>query len=285
MATHTLTVNNTSLAVQTCGSGQPVVLLHAFPLDHDMWQRVLPLADHLRLIIPDLRGFGRSAGAAADPPAPLSIAQLADDVAGLLEALHVSEPAVIVGVSMGGYVAQHLAVRHPERVSRLVLVDTKFAADTPEARAGRADLAAKVGRLGQQVLAEAMVPNLLAASAAATSRPERADTERLLEEIIARQSVATIQAALAALGERPDMTEAMRQCDKPVLLVCGAEDTLTPPAVMEAMEQALPAGQLLVVPEAGHLVPLEAPEIFSAAILSFLGLAVQAGHSAAGETG
>lgn len=133
MATHTLTVNNTSLAVQTCGSGQPVVLLHAFPLDHDMWQRVLPLADHLRLIIPDLRGFGRSAGAAADPPAPLSIAQLADDVAGLLEALHVSEPAVIVGVSMGGYVAQHLAVRHPERVSRLVLVDTKFAADTPEA--------------------------------------------------------------------------------------------------------------------------------------------------------
>ena len=269
MATHTLTVNNTSLAVQTCGSGQPVVLLHAFPLDHDMWQRVLPLADHLRLIIPDLRGFGRSAGA------PQSIAQLADDVAGLLEALHVSEPAVIVGVSMGGYVAQHLAVRHSDRVSRLVLVDTKFAADTPEARAGRADLAARVGRLGQQVLAEAMVPNLLAASAAATSRAERADTERLLKAIIARQPVATIQAALAALGERPDMTEAMRQCDKPALLVCGAEDTITPPAVMAAMEQALPAGELLVVPEAGHLVPLEAPEIFSTALLSFLGLPVQ----------
>ena len=274
MPTHTVSVNGTTLAVETCGSGLPLVLLHAFPLDHRMWQRVLPLADHLRLIIPDQRGFGGSVGGDDSTAEPASIGQLAEDVVGLLDALHVSEPAVIAGVSMGGYVAQQVAARHPDRVHSLILCDTKFAADTSEARAGRADLAARVGRVGQRILAEAMIPNLLAKAPTVESPSKRNAVEQLLHEMITRQPVATIQAALAALGERPDMTSAMQQCDRPVLLICGAEDTITPPAVMQAMEELLPQGRLLVVPEAGHLVPLEAPEIFCEAVLAFLGLPV-----------
>ena len=274
MPTHTVSVNGTTLAVETCGSGLPLVLLHAFPLDHRMWQRVLPLADHLRLIIPDQRGFGGSVGDDDSTAEPASIGQLAEDVVGLLDALHVSEPAVIAGVSMGGYVAQQVAARHPDRVHSLILCDTKFAADTSEARAGRADLAARVGRVGQRILAEAMIPNLLAKAPTVESPSKRNAVEQLLHEMITRQPVATIQAALAALGQRPDMTAAMQQCDRPVLLICGAEDTITPPAVMQAMEELLPQGRLLVVPEAGHLVPLEAPEIFCEAVLAFLGLPV-----------
>jgi pimeloyl-ACP methyl ester carboxylesterase len=274
MPTHTVSVNGTTLAVETCGSGLPLVLLHAFPLDHRMWQRVLPLADHLRLIIPDQRGFGGSVGGDDSTAEPASIGQLAEDVVGLLDALHVSEPAVIAGVSMGGYVAQQVAARHPDRVHSLILCDTKFAADTSEARAGRADLAARVGRVGQRILAEAMIPNLLAKAPTVESPSKRNAVEQLLHEMITRQPVATIQAALAALGQRPDMTAAMQQCDRPVLLICGAEDTITPPAVMQAMEELLPRGRLLVVPEAGHLVPLEAPEIFCEAVLAFLGLPV-----------
>jgi pimeloyl-ACP methyl ester carboxylesterase len=274
MPTHTVSVNGTTLAVETCGSGLPLVLLHAFPLDHRMWQRVLPLADHLRLIIPDQRGFGGSVGGDDSTAEPASIGQLAEDVVGLLDALHVSEPAVIAGVSMGGYVAQQVAARHPDRVHSLILCDTKFAADTSEARAGRADLAARVGRVGQRILAEAMIPNLLAKAPTVESPSKRNAVEQLLHEMITRQPVATIQAALAALGQRPDMTAAMQQCDRPVLLICGAEDTITPPTVMQAMEELLPQGRLLVVPEAGHLVPLEAPEIFCEAVLAFLGLPV-----------
>jgi pimeloyl-ACP methyl ester carboxylesterase len=274
MPTHTVSVNGTTLAVETCGSGLPLVLLHAFPLDHRMWQRVLPLADHLRLIIPDQRGFGGSVGGDDSTAEPASIGQLAEDVVGLLDALHVSEPAVIAGVSMGGYVAQQVAACHPDRVHSLILCDTKFAADTSEARAGRADLAARVGRVGQRILAEAMIPNLLAKAPTVESPSKRNAVEQLLHEMITRQPVATIQAALAALGQRPDMTAAMQQCDRPVLLICGAEDTITPPTVMQAMEELLPQGRLLVVPEAGHLVPLEAPEIFCEAVLAFLGLPV-----------
>jgi pimeloyl-ACP methyl ester carboxylesterase len=254
--------------VQAVGSGLPLVLLHAFPLDHGMWLRQEPLGESLRLIVPDLRGFGGSTGSV-----PRGIADLADDVAALLDGLHLERPAVICGVSMGGYVAQHVAARHPDRVAALVLVDTKLEADTPEARAARVDLAGKVGRLGQSILADAMIPRLLAvprsdADPAVVAR--HAENRALLQALVERQPVATIQAALAALGDRPDMTAALARVEVPTLLVVGAEDQITPPACLEAAEAIIPRAKLLIVPAAGHLVPLEAPEVFNRALGEFL---------------
>jgi pimeloyl-ACP methyl ester carboxylesterase len=266
MHTHVLDIRDTRLAVHTSGSGLPVVLLHAFPLDHGMWMRQAPLAESVRLIVPDLRGFGGSGSV------PDSIAGFADDVAAVLDALHLERPAVICGISMGGYVAQHVATRHADRVAALVLVDTRLEADTPEARTNRVDLAGKVGRLGQSILADAMIPRLLAHPRtdddAAITR--RAENDTLLRAMIERQRVPTIQAALAALGDRPDMTEAMRHVHAPTLLVAGAEDQITPPACLEFAEELMPRAKLLIVPAAGHLVPLEAPEIFNRALLEFL---------------
>ena len=265
MMRHHIAVGDTRLCVSTAGAGVPLLLLHAFPLDHAMWQRQMPLADHLRLIVPDQRGCGGSGDSL-----PESIEQLAADAVALLDALHVVGPAVVCGVSMGGYVAQHVATRHPERVAALVLVDTKLEADTPEARAGRADLAAKVGRLGQGILADAMIPRLLAASSEARALPGRVEAEAILRRSIMAQPVTTIQAALRALGARPDMTEAMRQADLPTLLVVGAEDVITPPSCLEAAEGIIPKAKLLEVPLAGHLVPLEQPDVFNRAVLEFL---------------
>lgn len=265
MTIHHVPAAGTTLTVHTAGLGRPLVLLHGFPLDHRMWEAQAALADHVRLIAPDLRGFGGSTAAVAT-----SMEQLADDVAALLAALHVTTPAVICGLSMGGYVAQHLAVRHPDRVAALVLVDTKLEADTPDARAARADLAAKVGRLGQGILADAMIPRLLAGSAAARGLPHRAAVEETLRRTILEQPVASIQAALGALGSRPDMTEAMRHVRVPTLLIVGAEDAITPPECLERAEEIMPCTRLLIVPHAGHMTPLEAPAVFNAAVLEFL---------------
>ena len=262
---HHIAVGDTRICVSTAGAGVPLLLLHAFPLDHAMWQRQMPLAEHLRLIVPDQRGFGGSGDSL-----PESIEQLAADAVALLDALHVAGPAVLCGVSMGGYVAQHVATRYPERVAALVLVDTKLEADTPEARAGRADLAAKVGRLGQGILADAMIPRLLAASSEARALPGRVEAEAILRRSIMAQPVTTIQAALSALAARPDMTEAMRQAQLPTLLVVGAEDVITPPSCLEAAEGIIPKAKLLEVPLAGHLVPLEQPDVFNRAVLEFL---------------
>lgn len=261
-ATQHVAVRDTRLAVHTAGSGLPLLLLHGFPLDHGMWARQEPLAEQLRLIVPDQRGFGGSMG-----PGPESIEQLADDAVALLDALHVAGPAVVCGLSMGGYVAQHVAARHPDRVAALILVDTRLEADTPEVRAGRVDLAAKVGRLGQSLVADAMIPRLLAGSPEAKAAARRSEIASELRRMIVSQPVATIQAALAALGARPDMTDAMRSLRVPALLVVGAEDELTPPACMEQAEQVIPDARLLIVPRAGHMTPLESPGVFNAAVL------------------
>jgi len=254
-----------ALAVHTRGSGPPLLLLHAFPLDHSMWAGQDALADRFRLIVPDQRGFGRSHG-----PAPVSIAQLADDAVAVLDALQVAEPAVVCGLSMGGYVAQHLAVRHPARVRAVILADTRLEADTPEARAGRGELAAKVERLGAGVLAAAMLPNLLARSEAARGSPGRPAIEASLERTIRETPVATITAALAALGARPDMVEPMSRITLPVLLVVGEEDAITPPTCMERARAVLRRSRLLVMPRCGHLAPLEDPTTFNAAVAAFL---------------
>lgn len=265
-STHTLDVAGSPFAVHTRGSGIPLLLLHAFPLDHGMWEAQEPLADSVRLVVPDQRGFGGSGG---EPPIT-SIAGMADDAVALLDALHVREPAFVCGVSMGGYVAQHVAARHPDRVRGLILCDTKLDADTPEARSGRAALAAKVGRVGTSILADAMLGKLLAHSEAARGAPRRQAIEELLRQLIARQRVETVQASLAAMGARPDMTDAMRRLSVPTLLVVGEEDTFTPPETMQRMEAIIPGARLLIVPRAGHLVPLEAASVFNAAVGEFL---------------
>ena len=273
-STHTLTIGATPFAVHTRGSGIPLLLLHAFPLDHSMWEAQEPLADAVRIIAPDQRGFGATPG----EPTITSIGAMADDAVAVLDALHVAEPAFVCGVSMGGYIAQHVAARHPERVRGLILCDTKLDADTPEARAGRAGLAAKVSRRGAGLLADTMLGTLLAQSAEARGRARRPAIEELLRQTIARQPVATIRAALAAMGQRPDITETMQSLPIPTLLVVGEEDTFTPPAIMQRMESILPDARLLIVPQAGHLVPLEVPEVFNAAVLAFL-------HAVAGHGG
>lgn len=265
MTTHHVHVRDTRLAVYTRGSGTPILLLHAFPLDHRMWRRQESLAEHVRLVVPDQRGFGGSGDQVT-----ASISELADDAVALLDTIHVTEPAVVCGVSMGGYVAQHVAARYPDRVRGLVLVDTKLEADTDEARCARADLAERVGRVGQTILADAMIPKLLATSSEGRARADRGEMIDLLHQMITSQPVPTIQAALAALGNRPDMTDAMRHVKAPTLLVVGAEDAITPPSCMHSAAAVIPNARVLEVPFAGHLVPLERPEIFNGALLEFL---------------
>jgi len=266
MHTHHVALADVHLAVHTHGAGRPLLLLHAFPLDHRMWIGQEPLAEQFRLIVPDQRGFGSSRSAGC----PASIEQLADDAVAILDALHVNEPAIVCGCSMGGYVAQHVAIHHPARVRSLILVDTKLEADTPEARAARADLAAKVQRLGPEIVAAAMVPRLLTATPEANVVARRGEIEALLRRMILEQPVSTIVAALAALAARPDMTGCMQHIDVPTLLVVGADDQITPPECLTRAEEIIPGARLLIVPHAGHMTPLETPSIFNAAVLAFL---------------
>ena len=256
------------IAVRQAGTGLPVVLLHGFPLDHSMWDGQWALVAEggilhgtARLIVPDLAGFGGSFG----PTSP-SIAAMADEVVALLDALGCETPVVACGLSMGGYVAQHLAARHPARLRGLVLVDTKLEADTPEARAGRVDLSERVGRLGTRIAAEAMVPRLLARGPGI----DRGEIEARLRGTIERTSVTTIQTALRALADRPDMTAAAAAFALPTLLVVGEEDVITPPDCLERAALVIAGAEFVTIPGCGHMAPMEDPAAFNARLASFL---------------
>ncbi len=257
-----------ALHVREAGAGRPVVLLHAFPLSSAMWlEQRNALGDRCRVITPDLRGFGGSPLGDDEP----SLDAVADDVAAMLDGLDL-ERVVLGGLSMGGYAAMAFLRRHPERVSALVLADTKATADAPEAAANRERIAARLlSEDSSEVLLEEVLPSLLGPTTT-RDRPLVAGRVRALVEAAPPAAAAWAQRAMAA---RPDSLATLRAADVPTLVLRGDEDALSSEADTDAMAEALPQGRLVVLPAAGHLSAVETPEPFAAAVGSFLGALVE----------
>jgi 3-oxoadipate enol-lactonase len=263
MSLKTETVGGVRLAFVDAGEGTPVLLIHGFPLDHTMWDaQIDALAGRHRVIAPDLRGFGSS----EVTPGKVTMEQFVDDLSALLDARGIAGPAVICGLSMGGYVAWQFWGKYTKRVAALILCDTRAAADTPEAAAGRLQTADCVLREGPRLLADAMLPKLLAPSTLA-ERPELAQD---LRRVIERTDPRGIAAALRGMAERPDVTGRLAEIACPALLIVGREDAITAPQEMGTIARAVPGARLVEVAGAGHMSPVERPQEVSAAMLEFL---------------
>lgn len=245
------------------GQGRVVVLLHGFPFDRAMWRpQVEALRDSYRLLVPDLRGFGGTGGAGERP----TLEQMADDVAELLDALRITEPVVLGGLSMGGYITLAFARKHAPRLRGLILADTRAEADTDEAKANRDKLIAFArDHSGREVL-DQMLPKLLG-DATRASRPELAAE---LRRLAAGQSVRGIIAALQAMRDRPDARPVLPGIAVPALVLVGEQDALTPPAAAATLAAGIPAAKLVTILAAGHMANLEQPEPFNDALRAFL---------------
>ncbi|PIQ83407.1 MAG: alpha/beta hydrolase [Candidatus Omnitrophica bacterium CG11_big_fil_rev_8_21_14_0_20_63_9] len=236
------------------GSGAPLLLLHAFPLSGAMWRREIPLfAPFLRVIAPDLPGFGRSPRA----PQP-SIAAMAQQAAEVLDRLHVQDPVVLAGLSMGGYVAFEFLRQFPRRVRALALWSTKAAADTPEQQQGRFKLIERVRQEGSEALIQATFPKLLGRTAFASQPAVVAEVEQAVRDA----SPDGVIDALRAMAQRSDSRPLLPSISCPTLVLAGAEDAVIPPQESEAMAQAIRGARFETIPEAGHLLNLERPEAF-----------------------
>jgi 3-oxoadipate enol-lactonase len=250
-------VGNRKLAYDSYGSGPALVLVHAFPLDRRMWAATGPaLAPRCRVIAPDMRGFG------ASDLADGSIADMADDVAALLDQLGI-ERATVGGLSMGGYVSLAFAARYKDRLERLILADTRAAADSEAAQAGRAAALALVDAQGVSPLVERQLVALLSAGA---SEAVRAKVRSIGNE----QRAAGVKAGICALRDRPDRQSELSAIACPTLLLVGKEDRISPPAEMAAMASAIPGSRLVEIGAAGHLSNLENPTDFVAAVTTFI---------------
>jgi pimeloyl-ACP methyl ester carboxylesterase len=236
------------------GSGEPLVLLHAFPLSADQWLPQLAKPEPgRRLIAPDLRGFRGSGPAFAGPPLDgLTIDRHAQDVFELMTHLEIDR-AAIGGLSMGGYIALAMVRQAPQRVSSLILSNTRATADTAEGREGRARMLDLIAAEGAAGVARQMLPKLLSA-ATQRDQPDLVDTVRGLIEMNSPQGLA---AAVVALRDRPDATPSLSAIMCETTIICGAEDTITPVSDGEAMARAIPNARLLVLPGAAHLSNLE----------------------------
>jgi pimeloyl-ACP methyl ester carboxylesterase len=253
------------LAYDDQGSGPPVVFLHGFPFNRSTWRvQVEGLRDSYRVIVPDLRGHGASKA----PEGVYTIDEQAGDVVELLDALKITEPVVVAGLSMGGYVALALTLQHHERVRGLILIDTRAGADTPEAAKNRETSARTVEVNGTTShVIEGMLPRLFAES----TRSRRPDLITQIRQVMESTAPRAVIGALRGMAIRPDRTADLARIHVPTLIIVGADDAITPPDESRKMAEKLSNAELVIVPEAGHLAPLENPRVCNEAILGFLG--------------
>ena len=258
------------------GAGRPLVLLHAFPFNADMWApQFEAVPDDWRIIAPDFRGFGASDADSGDLAAGgPSIDDYARDLVALLHALGVRE-AVFGGLSLGGYVAFALlrllrregpgAAQGPG-MAGLVLADTRPQADTAEGRANRLRMVDLLEREGTAAVARSLLPRLVAEE----TRRRRPDVPERVRELMLAARPPAIAAALYRMMDRPDSTGLLAGIRCPTLIVVGERDELTPPELSYQMQARIPNATIAVLPDTGHMSNLENPEGFNAALTRFL---------------
>lgn len=247
---------------EVLGSGPPVVLLHPFPANHELW---LPAAHALttryRVILPDLRGHGDSG--LGDGPA--TMAKHATDIARVMDDANVQR-APLVGDSIGGYAIFEFWRRYRGRAAALVLCNTKAQADTVEARAGRLQAAAEVMERGTEPFFEDLAGKLMGKTTHVT-RPDLVEGALRMMRKMSPEDVAMVQRGMA---ERPDSVETLKTIDVPTLIVTGDEDTVTGIAEAELMRRNISNGEMKVISKAGHYSPWERPDEIGKIIRQFL---------------
>ncbi|HEY5269071.1 MAG TPA: alpha/beta hydrolase [Anaerolineales bacterium] len=250
------TLNGFELAYERRGNGIPLVLIHGYPLDHTIWNPVVPLLENdFDLILPDLRGFGES----GTPTPHYSMDDFAADLIGLLDQLGIQK-AAIVGHSMGGYVALAFARCHPSRLRGLGLVASQALPDAPEKKEGRYQEAEHILAHGVRDVAEGMSTKLTADPVLQTK----------LEELMLRQRPEGLAEALRAMAERQDSTLLLPEFDFPVVLVHGLADKLIPEERARDVRDVVKRGYLTEIEGAGHMPMMEAPQVTAEALKTLL---------------
>lgn len=241
-----INIKGFNLAYTRHGKGTPLVLIHGYPLDHNIWNDMLPLLENdFDVIMPDLRGFGESDVVESQ----YKISDMASDIADLLDSLSI-EKAFVVGHSMGGYISLAFARAYSQRVLGLGLVSSQAIADTLERQQGRYASAAEILKTGIGPVSESF-PALLS--------PDQ-KVQILVRDLIAKQSPAGLASALKAMAERDDSSSILSGFGFPVAIVHGDADSLIPIQRAREINDAIPNSNLLELPDVGHMPMMESPK-------------------------
>jgi pimeloyl-ACP methyl ester carboxylesterase len=257
------------LYVEAHGEGLPVLLSCGLCTTHENWRpQVAPfVAAGLRVLLWDYRGHGRSQS--PHDPASYTMAQVVDDLGRVLAWGAGDRPAIVGGLSFGGLASLHFALAHPERVRALLLVDTGPGFKNPEAQARwEAQVERTAGFLearGCQAFARSK-----AAATAIGLRPELPAAQAAARAIAAQDPTGLALFARRVAGPAPPVIDQLASLGIPALVVVGEKDEPYLRAA-EVLASRLPKAESVKIAGAGHVVNLEEPEAFDAAVLGFLG--------------
>jgi len=258
-------VNGTALHYDTTGAGpEAIVFSHGLLMNGDMFRaQIDALSGAYRCIAYDHRGQGRS----EVTDSGYDMDSLTQDAAALIRELGAG-PCHFVGLSMGGFVGMRLALRYPDLLRSLVLLETS-ADPEPESNRGPYRRLALVGRwLGFRPVVN-RVMKIMFGQTFLTDPARQAERERWRQHLLGLDRIGTVRAAHGVI-DRTGVYEQIGRIAVPTLIVVGDEDVATVPAKAERMRQAIPGSQLVVIPGAGHSSSIEQPELVTAAIREFL---------------
>ena len=245
----TVSVNGIDIAYQESGSGPPLLLLHGFSLDHTIWApQVETLQRSYRLLVPDLRGMGRT----PHTEGQITIEMMADDMAAFLGALDINAAAV-AGFSLGGYILLQMALRHPLKVRACGFISTRAAADSEEGKKVRLQHMQTVIDEGMAGFAGHFIENLFA--------PAYIDAHPLeieaTQKVVLSQIPDSIASLIDAMRRREELTPRLSEIAVPCVVFGGTGDALVPPAQMVELHEGLSDSVIEMVEGAGHTTPFE----------------------------
>ena len=269
-------IGDIEIFYQEEGAGEPLLLIMGLAADSAAWMFQIPdFSKKYRTIAFDNRGVGRS----SKPPGPYSIHQMADDAAGLLDALQIDR-AHVVGVSMGGMIAQELVLRHPQRVRGLVLACTYPEPDADIERqrdfslsqfggsvSASGEMKIDLSALDPMLFFQHLLPTVFNQSFIENELPK-------LMQVFAGAlqygfSMEAILGQVAAVMSHR-ATERLGQIKSPTLVITGDADRLIPPANSDILARNIPGAKLVKVPGGSHGFNFETPDVFNREVLSFL---------------
>jgi 3-oxoadipate enol-lactonase len=256
----TLSVNGGKVEYQQSGYGPDLLLLHSLLTELTVFDRIGPvLAGNRRVTCINLPGFGASGALALG-----SVGDYADHVARTMDALALPADSAVFGNGFGAFVALELAIRHGGRFGRLMVADTLAAFPEP-AKLPFRGMAEKVRAGGMPAVLDAAIGRMFPPAFAA-AHPEVVAARKAALASADPECFARACLALAALDLRPGLPGIRN----PALVMCGALDQTTPPALAREVAQAIPGAAWREIPGSGHCPMLEQPEALVGLMNEFL---------------
>ncbi|MBZ0200492.1 MAG: alpha/beta hydrolase [Ignavibacteriaceae bacterium] len=257
-----LSANNIMIFTNGSNKNIPIIFVHGFPYDHTMWEKTVDaLKDNYYCVTYDIRGLGQSPTGSGQ----YTIESFVDDLETIIDELKLKKP-VLCGLSMGGYISLRAVERMEEKFAAVILCDTKPEADDNITKLKRAAGVKLLYENGAEEFIRAFVKNCFG-----TKYSEAQKSEYMkIEDYFAKGSPVAVSGCLIAMAARTDTTEALGKIKIPTLVICGEDDRLTPPAIMKQMAEKIKEAKFVLIPDAGHMTPIENPVEFNKAVTEFL---------------